>query len=284
MRLCHSIWTKPLISLHDNPIQILIYNIWLFSLSVAYIKKLDLPIVLHTDKSGKELLGFLPYDEIFESLNTISTSEYFWAAGKIYAQSYEPLGSIHIDGDVFLKNIELKELFEFQDFDILIQNTEQINEVYTNHILIFNTYFKGNPAVTEKFLSKVPAFNCGVVGFNNQKIKDLYISDYLNAISTCSKNKSFMDYISKNNDTFIPDLILEQWNLSLLAEKNSCKIKQILSNTEDIYSEATRIGFTHLIGKSKYDLIEKVKSRLFEINPTLFRMAENHITNLNISI
>jgi hypothetical protein len=36
----------------------------------------------------------------------------------------EPLGTIHIDGDVFLKNPELKNILEFSNYDCIVQNIE----------------------------------------------------------------------------------------------------------------------------------------------------------------
>lgn len=111
MRLCHSFSTRPLgvEAYNTAALRRLIGNVWYFALSVAYAKRSGAYIVLHTDSFGKAMLGHLPYDEIHLTLDDMPAdiSPRFWAAGKIFAQEAEPIGSLHIDGDVFIKRADL---------------------------------------------------------------------------------------------------------------------------------------------------------------------------------
>jgi hypothetical protein len=90
-------------------------------------EKIDVKKILHTDSLGKELLGFLPYDEIHLTLNVLNDlniHERVWAAGKIWAQEAEPIGSLHIDGDVFIKTEKLRDLIFNSKKDLVTQNIE----------------------------------------------------------------------------------------------------------------------------------------------------------------
>ena len=109
MRFVHSYWSKPMKEKRwgYEPEELQRGDLLTFALSVLYIKKLGHTIVLYTDDDGKKLLGELPYDEIYTTLNDIPEDipPMMWAYGKFFAMKNEPLGAIHIDGDVFIKKI-----------------------------------------------------------------------------------------------------------------------------------------------------------------------------------
>ena len=68
----HTFWTKP--ALNDrwnvNKIDQIIKNIWYYTLSTVYIKRLYHNIELHTDDFGMKCLDHIPYDKIHLTLNT----------------------------------------------------------------------------------------------------------------------------------------------------------------------------------------------------------------------
>jgi hypothetical protein len=103
LRLCHSYWTAPSERQRWGIENQIVSNVCLAAVSVAFAKKIGATIALHTDLNGKEFLGWLPYNELHLSLEQHNFHSAFWASGKILAQEREPLGSIHIDLDVFIK-------------------------------------------------------------------------------------------------------------------------------------------------------------------------------------
>jgi len=279
MRLCHSVWTKPIIDSGLGFQSKIESNLWLFSLSIAYAKLLDATIVLHTDSLGAKLFGYLPYDEIYLTLDNLETPSCFWAAGKIHAQSLEPLGSIHLDGDVFLKKKGLLDILNFENYDVLIQNTESNNQIYDPLLVKFKEVLLSHTLPEELNFNSQLAFNCGIIGFNNKLIKEKYVDGYQNLVNVCILDESFMKFLSTNK-SFIPDLILEQWWLKCITNYYPCNVKALLPNLSTLQEDAIKIGFTHLLGKKKYDLIDKVKERLLEVNPEIYENTKNKMSNL----
>ena len=82
-RFVHSFWTKPCENDNEKLKKYILY----FATSLAWLKKNNFPIVLHTDSKGKELFKNLPYDEIYTTLDNIpeNISPKFYAYGKFLA-------------------------------------------------------------------------------------------------------------------------------------------------------------------------------------------------------
>ncbi|MCL1942240.1 MAG: hypothetical protein FWF54_01630 [Candidatus Azobacteroides sp.] len=279
-RFCHSVWTKPMSGLRWYIEDQLKNNLWLFALSVAYVKKSGHKIVLHTDSFGKEIYGQLPYDEIYLTLDHLDVHERFWAAGKIYAQEAEPIGSVHIDGDVFLKKQAVYDIIGDRDVDLIVQMIEgndtpsSLGSCYEDNMrLILPALNKNIPP--EFNILQNTAYNCGLIKFNNPELKKRYIEGYKTMIALCSKNQSFVKRLIADNN-LCPDIVMEQWWLKSVVEYYGYKIKTVLPERE----KAETIGYTHLIGKNKYDLIPVVKERLSEISPDLYVRVDKIISRL----
>jgi hypothetical protein len=258
-------------------------NLWLFALSVAWVKKFGHEIVLHTDDLGKEIYGRLPYDEIYPTLDSLDVHERFWAAGKIYAQEAEPLHSVHIDGDVFLKKQAVYDIVGDRDADLIVQMIEGDLAVscpgscYGDNLKLVLPAL-GNDIPAEFNRRQNAAYNCGLVKFNDPDLKNRYIEGYKEMINNCRRNQSFTKRILTDNN-LCPDIILEQWWLKSVTDHYGYKVKTVLSG-HDINEAAVRIGYTHVIGTAKYSLIPVVKERLLEIAPDLFTEVERRISKL----
>ena len=70
-RFVHSFWTKPCENDNEKLKKYILY----FATSLAWLKKNNFPIVLHTDSKGKELFKNLPYDEIYTTLDNTDKIE-----------------------------------------------------------------------------------------------------------------------------------------------------------------------------------------------------------------
>jgi hypothetical protein len=272
LRLCHSFWSAPC-SDGDK----LRANVWLYALSVAYAKKTGAKIVLHTDEKGKELLGFLPYDELHTTLQGITVNPRFWAAGKIFAQAAEPLGSIHIDGDVFIKRKNTIDLRRFQASDLIIQNIENFEYPYIVHNIPYVKQALVRDAEMSKRLrldENLSSYNCGVVGFNSQELKDQYISGYKRLYNILVSNKKVLRTIELNRE-LIPDLVIEQYWLTALAESRNAKVYALIA--DNYQRDAIRIHYTHLLGKTKYngDVQKRIREMLKALNENIYKKIIN---------
>lgn len=272
MRIFQSFWTKPAIDRRWDQQGQLEANVWLFALSAVYAKKQGVTLVLHTDTLGKNLLGHLPYDKVFTTLDTISLNvpTMIWAYGKFVALKEEPLGSVHIDGDVFLKKPEVIKELSTKDYDLIVQNKELINHTYKS---IENTMIRYGELTDEKYIANDTAYNCGVVGFTNSSLKQAYLDFYFKSTARLTNNKALKAFM-ETDKYFCVDLSLEQHSLPFLAKNYRTKIL-LKVDEEDYWGQNTRdkaeqLGYQHLIGKEKYSYIDRVKITLLTLDSDMY--------------
>lgn len=271
MRLFHSLWTKPALDKRWDQSGQLEANLWLYTLSVIFAKQQGFDIVLHTDTLGQKLLGHLPYNQIYTTLDKIPSNipTMIWAYGKFQALKEEPLGSIHIDGDVMLTSKNLVEALNFGSNDMIIQNIEWAY----NHMLDYIQRYQYCPM---EYLSTKHAYNCGIIGINNNKLKREYLDFYFTYTNRLSQNNAFKHKATQ--DKYVcPDLVLEQWALTTISKPY--KVKQLLrgnittnwaSPNSMVMKDAANLGYVHLIGKDKYNAIDKVKFYVLALDKDLY--------------
>lgn len=215
-------------------------------LSVLYAINSGYDIVLHTDEKGAKIFKDLQYTDILCDLNDVQK-----APGRIYAHSkfaaYEniPLGDIHIDADVFIKKPCLKEFG-----DVIVQGIESIYDERFGYFW--------NESVRVFFRCDYPIwasrkceymYNCGVIGFNNEKLKKEYIDSYWWMLN---------QYKTKGVDApSVPDIIIEQQFLYDICKYYDAKVTKVLDNIT--FKHADDIGYQHLLGQSKHREIENIK-------------------------
>lgn len=267
LRFYHSLWTAPLTKekVHTTMLT--------FASSFLFAKKLGAMVVLHTDQLGREMLKDIPYDEVYQDLNGLNPQIPFWAMGKLYATMREPLGAIHIDGDVFLKEKALAGLFT-GDYDLLVQNAE--GEEWR----IDDTYKLTQQAIGQRNLllglhiDYPQAYNCGITQFLNADLKKAYLDMYFQTVAKTAGDAGFMErkqQIQSNPDrrgNIVPDIVVEQQCLHELATNMGAKVKEVL--TGDIYDCAEAIGYTHILSINKYkkqkefaDLLKQLDERIY---------------------
>lgn len=281
MRIVQSLWTKPLINNRWGVENQLESNIWLYALSLHYINELNCESILHTDDYGKYIFGFLPYNEIHLTLNKIKDNNpIFWAQGKMYVYKEEKIGSIHVDGDIFLKNKDkILPLLEYNNYDLIAQNYEDGNSKIYKSLYEMISKLIDDKSRTELFNNNNLSINTGILGFNNIELKNKYINGYFNFRDKISQNINFIDF--SKDKMFSPDMVIEQLWLQTICNENKCNLKLILPPLFDkeINKKANDIGFTHLLGSSKYNtnIINKVKNRLLEQNEELYNIVDFNI-------
>ncbi len=272
LRFFHTFWTKPM---RESRITV---NMLIFALSYTYARKMGAQIVLHTDQLGKQILKDIPYDEVYTDLEHINSNiNKFWAYGKLYATSQEPLGAIHIDGDVFLKNPKLKELFT-QQHDLLTQSEED------DKWRLDQTYTLSQQVITQQNLPDYlhinypNAYNCGVVQFKNQELKDRYLKSYFEIVDKSIKDPTFHERYNyfqtyyQQHGAVIPDIVAEQQILHELAQ--NYKTATILKG--DIYEDAKNKGYIHYLTTVKYQKQEYFTLWLNKINPRLLHSLRHN--------
>lgn len=279
MRLVHSLNTRPLfIDCYGvAPLRRLAGNIWYYSLSVAYAKAAGAEIVLHADSLGAALLGHLPYDEIHLTLDGMPRELHprFWAAGKIWALEAEPAGSVHIDGDVFLKCPGIVADIESADWDFIAQHYES-SEWYEKENVLFD---RCPEACVSRGLDvhRHGAFNTGVIGFRDRCLKNRFITTYKAlAIEFSGKCRGLLD-VEAN---LTPDVIIEQRHAYQLCSRERARVKLILPGETGHCQTATAIGYQHVLTSSKFGCLDKCRAVLKKISPEIHRKTEMLCRNI----
>lgn len=284
MRFVHSLWTSPSLNGRWNfdAKTATLANIWYNTLSAAYIKKLGQEIVLYTDSFGKECLDHIPYDEIYLTLEEKIPSDMcpiMWACSKFYALDNEQLGSIHIDGDVFIKNQKCLDIINEKEFDLFVQGEEDIvflsdkqtQEIYedNNTWLLHLQYPEG---CTQHGTN---AYNTGVLSFNNQELKDKFIKSYFFMLNQVINDKTLTDKWEKYRD-ICPDLVIEQRFLYDIAKGYNVRCL-IDYYRKQVHEDACSIGFQHVLSKKKYKVLDKCMATLKKLDVDLYnKTLEKH--------
>ena len=232
-----------------------------FILSCLYAKNSGFELALHCDNKTKDFLEMAPYDEIITDIEGCEwPGKRLYAFGKFIAMKDEPLGTIHIDGDVFLKNPELKNILEFSNYDCIVQNIEWPIEPWGYLWNESADCFKNceYPSWAKPLCNEM--YNCGVIGINNKELKDLYFDTY---------NWMAQQYKEKGIDCHsVPDLIIEQQFLKDLTDHFGYSVKQVL-DFEDL-SSANKIGYQHVLGGAKEPNVHKVLKLIKKYNLEIY--------------
>lgn len=254
-RFVHSFWTKPC----ENDNEKLKKHVLYFATSLAWLKKNNFPIVLHTDSKGKEIFKDLPYDEIYTTLDNIpeDINPKFYAYGKFLAMENEDLGSIHIDGDVFIKTKELGDKILNSESPCLVQHIEKQEAIRNNYRLW------DYPKDVLEGLITDSAYNCGVVKINDSELKKEYFSRYFEMCKKCNK-------IPFPHSYQVPDLLCEQ-----LLLRNVCKDAETLLPNGTL-AEAHQIGYLHIPGSKKFlqDFMYYLERMLKDLDLNLYNICQ----------
>lgn len=279
MALVHSLWTAPMLNNERGQASIkqIETTIWCFASSVAYAKRLGENIHLYADDYGRELLGFLPYDKIDSLDIPADFPTDFWAAGKFFALKKMQLGDIHIDGDVFIKTPELMDVINNQMLttDLIVQSLENSwsydNEYYINCV---NVIKYNGIALPNQLPYVAPAFNCGLVGFNNAELKEKYLQHYFKSVDIIKNHPTALEQIRRNKETWM-DLLIEQQHLFSLSR--GYKVCNLLGSGDETYINARTLGYQHLLGTDKWEQLHLVKKQLYKRDRELFYEVKRYI-------
>ena len=245
-------------------------NTILYTLSAMLCKKHGYYTKLYCDTKFYEFIKDIAdefYDEIDLSVDNFPTPpKHIYADTKFRVMQNEPLGAVHMDGDVFLFNSDILDNLIDEDFDVLIQHKETKRNTS-------GVFWYGSSKSFEKCKkpewakSKCDAmYNCGIVCIKNEKLKQEYFDTYWKMYDEYDKNG-----IKKYT---VPDIIIEQQYLVDLCEYRGYKVKQILDD-DFVHESARAIGYSHLIGNGKFHHLKKVLNVIYKYDKEIYYKLKN---------
>lgn len=278
MLYVHSMWSKPAMKNKTDNSYIL-KNFYIYLLSVLLIKKHGHKIELYCDKNTYEIFSLIPYDNIHViDFDSDGISSVFWIWAKIKAQLLINEPYVHIDGDVFLFRDIIGNKLESGEYSVVVQSTENdktigdwFNNVYVDTV---NPYLKlSNKHDIEWNKYNLFAYNCGVVGFSDMKLKNIYLNKVKELLVDISNDDEFKYDGNKYGGIF---MITEQALLYYIINENNIKPLEILPLNKmieynyDWYDRLPKeIGYCHMLGISKYkeNIKEKIRYKILKYFP-----------------
>lgn len=272
MTFVHSFWSKPLLQKKfqgiEKSLKLTLVN---YAYSVECIHKHNHKIVLYTDSIGENILKIIPYDEIIVIDNTITQNYHFAASIKFEALQRMTLDQILIDGDIFLQKPKVFDCIENSKADMLVTLFEPRDRIINRHnelAILFNTLKEIDPLYKRpRFIFNDGWYNTSIIKFNNIKMKQEYIEQYIKHVKSC-EDLQF-------NGSVWPDVIFEQYNLTPLSKAKGYTIEQL--NPYYIISDkwCLDIGLCHL-GAAKVPLHNTYLQFLKNLNYKLVEAIEKH--------
>lgn len=242
-----------------------------FTTSCLFAKRSNIDITLHTDSRFSELMKSMgvPYKEIIVDLDNVIEPNEFFAYAKLKALEKEPLGTIHIDGDVFLKKPGMKFVLNFNDYDCITQHMEykmEDTQVWVNT----DKGFKNVEYLPYMNKGLTHMYNCGVLGFNNEKLFETWYNGYFEFLERVKLENIQWEPLS------CPDIILEQQQLTDLCEKYNYKVKTLFTLTDYSRDQIIKtnqylnmIGYQHVVC-DKYKDLDKCLYSIKNLNPVIY--------------
>jgi hypothetical protein len=284
MKYIHSMWSAPAMK-NDFDIDFLLRNFYLYLLSVLLIKKHGYCIDLYCDKQTYDIYSMIPYDNIHViDFSSDGVSKIFWIWAKIKAQMLVDEPYVHIDGDVLMFRDIIGDKLESGQYSAVVQSTENqktigdwYDRVYVNTT---NPYLKWNNKYNIDWNKYDAAYNCGVIGFNDMKLKHQYLNTVKNLLVDLSNDPTFQYDGNKYGGIF---MLTEQTYLYNLLNENKVKPLEVIPLEEiekcnyDWYFKVPKnLGYCHMLGTSKYKpfVTQKIKTKIRNYFPQYLGIIE----------
>jgi len=287
IKYIHSLWSTPsTINNFDNKydIKYLTKNFYSYLFSVLLIKKLGYKIELYCDKDAYDIYSLIPYDNIhLVDFDNDGVDSKFWIYGKIKTHTLINEPYIHIDGDVFMFRDIIGNKLDNGEYSAVVQSVEDsftIGDSFNNmYSASLNPYVKYTRHGIDWDKYDLTAYNCGVIGFNDMNLKNMYADKVKNILCDISKDIDFNENRKKYDGMF---LIAEQSLLYYILQENNIKPLEILKY-EDMINDVNwsmnlgaKMGYTHMWSYSKYrdDVIQQIKIKINNFFPEYYKVIQ----------
>ncbi len=226
-------------------------------------------IKLYVDPIAYQYLSGLPCEVIKVDFDI---DQELWMESKLYAIKNEHEPFVHMDTDVFIK-----KPIEFIFDKVIVERKDAAYYYYKNLITFFDQYCKDisfwNPEIPY-------AWSCGIIGFKDLRLKNEFVQCYTILKNVLREHRQAYESFKKGERGYLEvALLLEQYNLtsllSYLRVQPNVLIPGDSKKEQSVY--ANQIGYTHLLGASKYH--PKNVNKMKELLKTKFLSHYNKIKN-----
>ena len=267
MRAVWSFWSRPYEAQKGNAWRTPLHYFLAWGLSLSLARRYYPDTALVTDQRGKELLvdalglQFASVSTELERLDHCDPD--WWALGKLIAYSIQDEPFVHLDNDVFLWKPLPQQLLDAPVFAQCPEYFQRTSERSSRAIeAAFTASAATLPPEWEWAASREEVFfreeNCGIVGGRWVDFLRHYAQTAADLVMQPQYAPAWSRLPAKSN------MAVEQFFLSACLDFHrhhphssfrGVRVHYLFPSWEDAVNPncATRAGFTHLLGDSKYD-------------------------------
>lgn len=191
-----------------------------FILSCLYAIKNGIYMDIYTDDIFSEYIDIVPY----KNKNIIDckcdANNIFTSYSKVIALQNEPLGTIHLDCGVLLKDKDVRKMLDFVGYDCIVQSDvldtsldQRLNQTTNSLQSILYPYYMSRD------FNKL--YNSSVLGFNNEKLKNEWCEQYINMMNDIQEKHIYFSPNSK------PNTILDEQQLAAICDFNRYTVRKL---------------------------------------------------------
>lgn len=280
MKFVHTFWSKPLLqNKFDDKKDSVRYTLMNYACSAAYIHHQGYHIVLFTDEIGKNLLSFIPYDDIIVVDNNIY-SHHFAARMKFDALEKMEVGDVLIDGDLFIRDKKTCQMIESYKEDVIYSFDEphSFTSQGQEKIPYYQSLIDSLSTIDIRYPYHLPPINdlswpnTSLLKINDEKVKEEYVKQY-HYHAQQLRGIEFRE--------LWPDIFIEQYFLGCLIDNWNCTSRPVIPDfpKESANDYALSIKFTHL-GSSKKLYISLVEEWLESIDKELYHKTKGRLKEI----
>lgn len=213
-RAIHSFYSKSY-----NELELFMHSCY-FILSCLCANKSGIIMDMYTDDNFKEFIDIAPYENIKTLENDYEDTYLFPSYSKVKALENEPLGTVHIDNTIMIKNNILRYDFELSDYDCLIYN--KYNDVKLDQWILNASNILCTIAYNPWMSRDIEMlYDTSILAFNNKRLFDDWHDSYLYMLDNIKNQNLIFDNHSK------PDEIINNHSLTSICKFNRYSVKTI---------------------------------------------------------
>lgn len=290
MRAVWSFWSKPFADARGRRWRDPVHHLLAWGLSVRLARRHYPQCVLVTDSPGKALLVDelrVPFTDVTTELDLLAdTDSAWWALGKLLAYSIQTQPFVHLDTDVFLWGRLPRRL---ATAPVFAQHPEphHLADERCAPRLVEDAFASAQLTLPREWQWArshwAPWFheaNCGILGATNVEFISYYAQQALDLVL---KPRYAVAWASIEDKDGL-NQIIEQFMLAACLEFHRVDPRSPFTGVHAKYlfpslhgalhsTQATRLGFTHLLGDAKSDerIVRRIEQRMRDEDAAFYR-------------
>lgn len=290
MRAVWSFWSKPFSSFKGRIWRSPLHHHLAWGLSFRLARRHYPETVLITDRAGKALLVDqlgLPFTHVSTELDRLNKADIgWWALGKLMAYSLQDQPFIHLDTDVFLWKPLPDNILNAPVFAQCPEHhppadewcgPEDVERAFSQHDLRLPTEWEWSRSRSLHHFREV---NCGILGGTRTDFIRYYARLAIDLVLNPKYVAAWAEFPEKAGynmliEQFLLDACIDFHRSSSDSPFSGIGIRYLFPSLGHAYDPqaAGRMGFTHLLGDAKTDLIvtRRLEQRVQREDPKFYR-------------